>query len=37
MKLPTTKIFPNLQGTKQRKGVDNVEYDISVAFVGPKS
>ena len=29
-KFPTTKILPNLQGTRQRRGLDNVEYGILI-------
>ena len=30
MKLPATEILQNLQGTKQMRGLDNVEYGIAI-------
>ena len=32
MKLPTTKILPNLQGGSDKKGLDNFEYGISIVW-----
>ena len=33
MKLPTTKILPNLQGSSTKEGLDNVVYDIQIKLI----